>query len=172
MAAAVKNHSALNLYVDGATVALQPCDGTGQLDTVVVDPKQGTVQLLSKERLSMKPLQIFGVIGMYKLPSGSVMAVITGAQEVRACRQTPPPGPAAACSSSGSSTSTSTSSMIAALDPAPTSPGGAKLLPQLPVLQLPAVARWTATCAIPHLRHSPMPSAGGRHQRLPRVQGD
>ena len=84
--AATKNHTALKLYVDGATVALQPSDGAGQLETLVIDPAKGTLELLSKERLPGTAAQIFGVIGMYKLPSGSVMAVITGAQEVRGRR--------------------------------------------------------------------------------------
>ncbi len=77
-----KNHTALNMYADGSTVVLQPSTGTGQLETLVVNPAKGTLEVLSKAKLPGKPMPVFAIIGMYKLESGSVMAIVTQAQEV------------------------------------------------------------------------------------------
>lgn len=81
-ATGAKNHTALNMYADGSTVVFQPSTGTGQLETLVVNPAKGTLELLSKDKLPGKPLAVFAIIGMYKLQSGSVMAIVTQAQEV------------------------------------------------------------------------------------------
>jgi hypothetical protein len=77
-----KNHTALNMYADGSTVVFQPSTGTGQLETLVVNPAKGTLELLRKDKLPGKSLPVFAIIGMYKLQSGSVMAIVTQAQEV------------------------------------------------------------------------------------------
>ena len=91
-------HKLLRLQTYGGMAVLQPVqDGQVEPESLSIDMQSGSVKLLGHAPMDKGFREVFGIAAVAKLASGTVLVVITGAEQVSRCQAEPMCHPLPAC---------------------------------------------------------------------------